>query len=109
MQLLFLGINMFWALLTAHFNPRPTARAKMSVSRAQNIIMPANSNCIIIIITQEGTEKIKTEKKNNKKITTQSEEYFFNQRCKKTTTNTVMDSRFWLAAHVVGLFDSHFS
>ena len=39
MQLLFLGMNMFWALLTAHFNPRLTARAKMSLSRAQN--MPA--------------------------------------------------------------------
>ena len=35
----------------------------------------------------------------NKKITTkQSEEYFFHQRCKNTSTNTVMVSRFWLAA-----------
>ena len=42
MQLLFLGMNMFWTLLTARFNPRLTARAKMSVSQAQNIFMPAN-------------------------------------------------------------------
>ena len=27
---MFLGINIFWALLRAHFNPRLTARAKMS-------------------------------------------------------------------------------
>ena len=32
----------FWAFLRAHFNPRLTARAKTSLSRAQNIFMPAN-------------------------------------------------------------------
>ena len=36
---MFLGINIFWALLRAHFNPRLTARAKMSLSRAQNIFI----------------------------------------------------------------------
>ena len=44
---MFLGINIFWALLRAHFSPRLTARAKMSLSRAQNIFMPAN---IVILI-----------------------------------------------------------
>ena len=45
----------------------------------------------------------------NKKNKKQSEEYLFHQRCKKTATNTVMASRFWLAAYIVRLFDSHFS
>ena len=47
----FLGINMFWALLRAHFNPRLTARAKMSLSRAQNIFMPANINSIVLLLS----------------------------------------------------------
>ena len=67
--------------------------------------MPKNIKCITIIITLEGIAKIKTEKMTTK----QSEEYFFHQRCKKTLTNTVMDSRFLLAAFIVRLFDSHFS
>ena len=46
---MFLGINMFLALLRAHFNPR-CARAKMILSRAKNIFMPANVNSIVIII-----------------------------------------------------------
>ena len=46
---MFLGINIFWALLRAHFNPRLTARAKMSLSRAQNTFMPANINSIVLI------------------------------------------------------------
>ena len=45
---MFLGINMFWALLRTHFNPRLTARAKMSLSRAQNIFMPANINSVVL-------------------------------------------------------------
>ena len=32
----------------AHFSPRLGARAKMSLSRAQNIFMPANINSIVI-------------------------------------------------------------
>ena len=47
-EFMFLGINMFWALLRAHFNPRLTARAKMSLSRAQNIFMHANINSIVL-------------------------------------------------------------
>ena len=34
----------------AHFSPRLAARAKMSLSRAQNIFMPANINSIVIKI-----------------------------------------------------------
>ena len=45
---MFLGINIFWALLRAYFNPRLMARAKMSLSRAQNIFMPANINSILL-------------------------------------------------------------
>ena len=48
-EFMFLGINMFWALLRAHFNPRLTARAKMSLSRAQNIFMPANINSVVLL------------------------------------------------------------
>ena len=39
---------MFWALLSAHFSPR-YARAKMSLSRAQNIFTPVNINYIVIL------------------------------------------------------------
>ena len=48
---MFLGINIFWALLRAHFNPRLTARAKMSLSRAQNIFNALEHKlCCFIII-----------------------------------------------------------
>ena len=47
-KFMFLGINIFWALLRAHFNPRLTARAKMNLSRAQNIFMPANSVVVLV-------------------------------------------------------------
>ena len=50
-EFMFLGINIFWALLRAHFNPRLKARAKMSLSRVQNIFMPANINSIVLIIS----------------------------------------------------------
>ena len=46
---MFLGINIFRALLRAHFNPRLTARAKMSLSRAPNIFMPANTSSIDLL------------------------------------------------------------
>ena len=32
-----------------HFSPRLAARAKMSLSRAQNIFMPKNINSIVIL------------------------------------------------------------
>ena len=41
---MFLDINMFWALLRLIL-----ALAKMSLSRAQNIFMPANINSIVIL------------------------------------------------------------
>ena len=46
---MFLGLNIFRALLKAHFSPSLAARAKMSPSRAQNIFMPANINSIVIV------------------------------------------------------------
>ena len=46
---MFLGINTFWALVRAHFNPRLTFRAKMSLSRAPNILMPANISSIDLL------------------------------------------------------------
>ena len=55
---MFLGINIFWALLRAHFSPRLTARAKMSLSRAQNIFMPANINSIVIIFLRHFKMKL---------------------------------------------------
>jgi len=36
-EFMFLGINIFWALFSAEFNPRLTAWAKMSLSRVENI------------------------------------------------------------------------
>ena len=51
-ELMFLGINMFLALLRARFNPR-YARAKMILSRAKNIFMPANVNSIVILIRSQ--------------------------------------------------------
>ena len=47
-EFMFLGINIFWALLRAHFNPRLKAEAKMSLSRAQSIFMPVNINSIVL-------------------------------------------------------------
>ena len=50
-EFMFLGIDIFWALLRAHFNPRLTARAKMSLIRAQNIFLPANINSIVLLLS----------------------------------------------------------
>ena len=47
---MFLEISIFWALLRAHFNPRLTARAKMSLSRTQNMFMPANITSIVLFL-----------------------------------------------------------
>ena len=55
--------------------------------------MPKNINCIAIIITLEGIEKIKLKKI----ITKESEEYFLHQCCRETAKTVVMASRFdWL-------------
>ena len=48
--------------------------------RAQNIFILKDINCITIIITLEGIEKIKSKKKQRKKK--QSKDYFFHQNCK---------------------------
>ena len=44
---MFLSINMFWALLRAHFNLLLAARAKMSLSRTQNIYAAPHDVSII--------------------------------------------------------------
>ena len=49
-ELMFLGINMFLALLRAHFNPR-YVQAKMIPSRAKNVFMPANVDSIVILFS----------------------------------------------------------
>ena len=59
---------MFAGSFQTHFSPRLAARAKMSLSWAQNIFMPKNINSITINIILEGIEKIKTEKNNNKTL-----------------------------------------
>ena len=45
---LFFGMNIFWALLRAHFNHHLMAWIKMSLSQAQNIIIPVNINSIVL-------------------------------------------------------------
>ena len=49
-EFMFLGINIFWALLRAHFNPHLMSRAKMSLSKAQNMFMPAKINSIVLLL-----------------------------------------------------------
>ena len=48
-EFMFLGINIFSTLPRVHFNPRLTARAKISLSRAQNIFIAANINSIVLM------------------------------------------------------------
>ena len=46
---MFLNINIFWALLRAHFNFRLRARAKMSPSAAkEKIFIPVNINSVLL-------------------------------------------------------------
>ena len=104
-EFMFAGINVFWAWLRLILAQAVRQGLKWALRRTQNIFMPKNINCITIIITLEGTERINTEKVTTKR----SEEYFSHQRCKETSTNFVMASRFWLAAYIVRLIDSHFS
>ena len=47
-QFMSLGLIIFRALLRAHFAPRPKSRAKVSRSQAQNIVMPANIDPIVL-------------------------------------------------------------
>ena len=65
-EFMFLGINIFWALLRAHFNPRLMAWATMSLSWAQNIFMPKNINSIVLLFynqdKQSANSNLMTEK-----------------------------------------------
>ena len=58
-QFMFVGLDMFLALLRAHFNSRLTARAKMSLSRTpdQNIFMQANIKSIVLTLFTESLEE----------------------------------------------------
>ena len=58
-EFMFLGINMFWALLRAHFNPHLTAQAKMSLNRAQNMFMPVNINSIVLLPVNCANNKMR--------------------------------------------------
>ena len=40
---------MLKALLRAHFNPRLAVRAKMTLSRAQNIVVPASTHSTVLL------------------------------------------------------------
>ena len=63
MEFMFLGINIFWAILRAHFNPRLGAQAKMSLSRAQNSYAQEHKlYCYIIVDFQLGLYLIKRSK-----------------------------------------------
>ena len=104
-EFMFAGINMFWARFRLILARAVMRGLKWALKRAQNIFMPKNINSVTIIITLEDTERINTEKMTTKR----SEECFFHQRCKEMSTNFEMASRFWLAAYIVWLFDSHFS
>ena len=53
---MFLRINMFLALLKAHFNAR-YARAQMILSQAKNIFMPAKVNSIVILFYKQNLLK----------------------------------------------------
>ena len=44
-----LDINMFYVLHRAHNPPPLDARAKTSLSRAQNVVIPMNINYIVLI------------------------------------------------------------
>ena len=46
-EFLFFGINMFWALLRDHFDPRLPARPKISLGGAQDLFKPTNTNSIV--------------------------------------------------------------
>ena len=45
-QFMFLGINIIWALLRAHFNPRLTPRAKMSLVGPKIYLCPRTKNLL---------------------------------------------------------------
>ena len=57
-EFMFLGI-IFWALLRGHFNPRLAAWAKMCLSRAQIIFMPANIHSIVLLNKDDRQKKEK--------------------------------------------------
>lgn len=67
-EFMYLGRNMFWGLLRAHFYRRLAARAKKSLRRAQNIFIPANINPIVLLF--EFSIFIKTSSYKISRVTT---------------------------------------
>lgn len=68
-EFMFLGLNMFWGLLRAHFYRRLAARAKKSLRRAQNIFIPANIKPSIVLLFKFSIF-IKTSSYKNCRVTT---------------------------------------
>ena len=86
-KFMFAGINLFWACFPG------------ALRRTQDIFMPKNINCITVIISVEGIEKVET-KKNDKKTVWR----IFLSPTLQENVNTVLASRSWLAAYIVRLF-----
>ena len=59
MKSMFAGLNMFWAPLRLILDRAVRVGLKSTQRRAQNIFIPKNIDCITIIISSEGIEKIK--------------------------------------------------
>jgi len=53
---MFLAVNIFWALLRAHFSLWPMAQAKMSLSGAQDIFKQANMDSIVLLMLMRKTD-----------------------------------------------------
>ena len=83
-EFMFAGINMLWARLRLILARAVRRGLEWALRRVQNIFVLKNINCITIITTLEGNDKIRTEKKiiKIKKTTKRYEEYFFHERCK---------------------------
>ena len=66
-EFMFLGINIFCALLRAHFNPRLTARAKMCLSRGPKHIYAREHNSIVLLshTSSSRNRHAKTERSQN--------------------------------------------
>ncbi len=48
-QVMFLRINMFLALLRTRFNPRYTLGSKYKSESGKNIFIPSNITCIVVV------------------------------------------------------------
>ena len=67
-EYILLGISMFWARLRLTLARAVKRGLKWALRRTQNIFMLKNINCITIIVTFKGIEKIKTEKNDHETV-----------------------------------------